>query len=59
MSLNESRLNQLGGQGMDDAITTITRSGASGSLLADFKAIEDASSSDGQPKYAKTPVMAW
>lgn len=55
----ESRLNHLDRLGMDDAVTTITRSGASGSLLAEFKAIEEATSSNGQPKYAKTPIMSW
>tara|TARA_B100000315_G_scaffold260857_1_gene326435 strand:- start:6832 stop:8475 length:1644 start_codon:yes stop_codon:yes gene_type:complete len=44
---------------MDDAVSTITRSGASGPLLADFKAIGEATASDGSTKYSHAPVMVW
>jgi hypothetical protein len=44
---------------MDDAVSTITRSGASGLLMADFKAIGEATAPDGSPKYSHAPVMVW
>lgn len=44
---------------MDEALATLTRSGASGSLKADFRAVGDASTSSGRPKYAPAPVMVW
>lgn len=44
---------------MDDAVSTINRSGASGPLLADFKAIGEATAPDGSSKYSHAPVMVW
>jgi hypothetical protein len=42
---------------MDDHISMISRSGASGTLIAEFRALADATATDGSPKYAPKPVM--
>jgi len=44
---------------MNDAVSTITRSGASGPLLADFKAISETTAPDGSSKYSHAPVLVW
>ena len=42
---------------MDDPVAMISRSGASGTLIAEFRALSDATAMDGAPKYAPKPVM--
>jgi hypothetical protein len=42
---------------MDDPVSLISRSGASGTLIAEFRALADATAADGSPKYASQPVL--
>jgi hypothetical protein len=44
---------------MDDATTIMSRSGASGEMVADFRAIADVTAPDGAPKYPPVPVIRW
>jgi hypothetical protein len=42
---------------MDDPVSMISRSGATGALIAEFRALADATDMDGGPKYAPKPVL--
>jgi hypothetical protein len=42
---------------MDDPVSMISRSGATGTLIAEFRALSDATDMDGAPKYAPQPVL--
>ena len=44
---------------MNEAMSIITGSGASGSLTADFRALAEYRSHSGEPKYAPVKVMVW
>ncbi len=44
---------------MNEAMSIITGSGASGSLTADFRALAEYRSHRGEPKYAPVKVMVW
>ncbi|MBT3552047.1 MAG: hypothetical protein HOB64_06585, partial [Rhodospirillaceae bacterium] len=42
---------------MDDPVSMISRSGATGTLIAEFRALSDATDMGGAPKYAPKPVL--
>lgn len=44
---------------MDDTTRTVIRAGASGSLVEDFRALAEATTSEGGPRYPEYPVLAW
>jgi len=47
------------GTEMEDGLNLITRTGASGTLVSEFLAVQEATAPDGGPKYAPVPVIAW
>ncbi len=44
---------------MDDTTTIMSRSGASGEMVADFRAIADMAAPDDAPKYPPVPLIKW